>query len=119
MKIKGWLDPASSNLELLVDHSVLFGEPVDAIVGFPHPPDGSTDGIGLKSSSHATWSKLQVLKLALIIVIIETCGLVNLGNVDLHTGVVLGRQDPVAGRAFPGNRRMQGYIIDDRIWHFV
>ena len=32
-----------------------------------------------------------------------TCGLVNLGHVDLDTGVVLGRQDAVAGRAFPGN----------------
>ena len=49
---------SSSNLELLVDHSVLLGEPVDAIVGFPHPPDGSTDGVGLESSSHATWSEL-------------------------------------------------------------
>ena len=32
-----------------------------------------------------------------------TCGLVNLGHVDLDTGVVLGRQDAVAGRAFPGS----------------
>ena len=42
--------------------------------------------------------------MALTAIIMETCGLVNLGHVDLHTGVVLGRQDPVAGRAFPGKK---------------
>ena len=37
-------------------------------------------------------------------IIILTCGLVNLGHVDLDAGVILGRQDTVAGRAFPGKR---------------
>ena len=38
------------------------------------------------------------------IIIIITCGLINLGHVDLDAGVILGRQDTVAGRAFPGKR---------------
>ena len=58
-------ESSSSHLELLVDHSVLLGEPVDAIIGFSHPPDGSTDGVGLELSSHATYSELLVMLLYL------------------------------------------------------
>ena len=96
---------SSSNLELLVNHSVLLGEPVDAIVGFPHPPDGSTDGVGLEGSSHTTWAELSVWMIGLRPSLsFITCGLINLGHVDLDAGVILGRQDTVAGRAFPGKR---------------
>ena len=66
-------------LELLVNNSVLLGEPVDTIVRLSHPPDGSTDGVCLISHGHTSG------------------GLVNLGDVDLDAGVVLGGQDTVAG----------------------
>ena len=105
MKIKEWLESSSSHLELLVDHSVLLGEPVDAIIGFSHPPDGSTDGVGLEGSSHTTWAELSVWMIGLRPSLsFITCGLINLGHVDLDAGVILGRQDTVAGRAFPGKR---------------
>jgi len=72
-----------TKLKLLVQDSVLLGQPVNAVVALPHPADGSTDGVGLEGASHTTGR------------------LVNLGQVDLDGSVVLGRQDPVAGGALP------------------
>ena len=65
------------------EDSVLLGEPVDTIVRLSHPPDGSTDGVCLVSHGHTSG------------------GLVNLGDVDLDAGVVLGGQDTVTGGALP------------------
>ena len=70
-------------LELLVNNSVLLGQPVDAIVGLAHPPDCSTNGISLEVGGHATG------------------GFINLGEVDLNAGVILGGKDTVAGGTLP------------------
>jgi len=83
-------------LELLVNNSVLLGEPVDTIVGLSHPPDGSTDGVCLVSHGHTSG------------------GLVNLGDVDLDAGVVLGGQDTVTGGALPWDVKINiisGFVL--------
>merc|ERR1719266_285446 len=72
-------------LEVLVDDTVLLGEPVDAVIALSHPPDGATDGVRLGGSGHAAG------------------GLVNLGQVDLDGSMVLSTEDPVAGAALPWN----------------
>ena len=102
---------SGSHLELLVDNSILLGEPVDAVIRLSHPPDGSADGVSFESSSHTTWRISCVsYNSSCLTVTVSTCRLVHLGNVDLDTGVVLGRQDPVAGGAFPAERWMEWEI---------
>ena len=59
---------------------------VDAIVGLAHPPDGAANGVRLVSAGHAAG------------------GLINIGDIQLNGGVILGGNDAVAGRAEGKNR---------------
>ncbi len=67
--------------EVLCEHPVLLGQPVDAVVRLPHAADGAADGVGLDGAGHAPG------------------GLVHVRDVDLDGGVVLGGDDAVARRA--------------------
>jgi hypothetical protein len=69
------------NGDSLSDDSVLLCEPVDAVVGLPHLPDGPADGVRLVRASHAPGR------------------LVHVRDVDLDGRVILGRDDPVRSRA--------------------
>lgn len=68
-------------LIILRQDSILLCETSDAIIGFSHSSDFSTDSIGLYSVQHASGS------------------LVNFNQVDLDRSVILGVDDSVAGRA--------------------
>ena len=72
-----------TSLELLVKNAVLLGKPVDAIVALSHSSDCPADGISLEGTSHTA------------------SGLVDLSQVNLNRGMVLGRQNPVTGGALP------------------
>ena len=69
------------------EDSVLLGEPVDAVVGLAHAADGAADGVGLPGAGHP--ARLGV----------------DIGDVHLDGGVVLGRDDAVRRRAVMIERR--------------
>lgn len=68
-------------LIVLWQNSVFLGEAGDAVVGFSHTSDFSADGVGLDGVQHTAG------------------GFVNINQVDLDGGVILGVDDSVAGRA--------------------
>lgn len=67
--------------DLLGNNSILLSVSVDAIVGLAHPADGAANGVRLVRAGHAAG------------------GLINIGDVQLNGGVILGRNDAVARRA--------------------
>ncbi len=74
-----------TGLKLFVDEAVLLGQAIDAVVRLAHTANSAADGVGLESTGHAP------------------SRLVNFCHVDLDGGVVLGGQNPVGSRAFPGD----------------
>lgn len=68
-------------LVVLGQNSVFLSETSDAVVGFTHSSDLAADGISLDGVQHTAG------------------GLIDINEVDLDRGVVLGVDDSVAGRA--------------------
>ena len=71
-------------LEILGDNSVFLGQSVDAIIGFTHTTNLTTNSVGLESAGHSAG------------------GLVNVNDVHLNRCVILGSDDAVACRAENG-----------------
>lgn len=70
----------------LRQNSVLLGETSDAVVRFAHSSDLSADSVGLDGVGHASG------------------GLIDINQVDLDGGMVLGVDDSVTGRAKSRNK---------------
>lgn len=66
---------------LLWDNSSSFRQSVDAIVRFTHTTDRAADSIGLEGAGHSAG------------------GLIDISDVDLDGGVILGSNDAIARRA--------------------
>merc|ERR1719192_396761 len=88
-------------LEILGDDAVLLGQSVDTIIGFTHTTNLTANGVGLEPAGHPSG------------------GLVNVGDVDLDGGVILGGDDAVAGRAFSRDVHIHvfsGFVLHGYGW---